>query len=196
MRKVKVDLTLSGRQLEREIQRTALKGQRFRYFRNLISVILVCSAIVVLVSVFWFPVFQVTGNSMEPNLKRGQFVVASRGGTVAYGDMVALHFENQILIRRVIGMPGDWIYIDDQGNISINNNILEETYLSEKVRGRSDLSYPYQVPDGTYFVMGDKRSVALDSRRSSMGCIRMDKIAGKITFCIWPINEIKCFGWR
>lgn len=189
MRKSNVEISLSDRQLENELRRTALKKKRRLRIYRAFSACIVFAAVCVLVTVLWFPVYQITGQSMEPNLKQGQIVVACRVKDLEAGDVAALYYENLILIRRIIGMPGDWIQIDEQGMVSVNGEPIDEYYLQETVMGSTDLTYPYLVPEDCYFVMGDNRSAAVDSRLSFMGCIEKGKFAGKIIARIWPLQE-------
>ena len=61
--------------------------------------------------------------------------------------------------------------------------------MQEKAFGNCDIELPYQVPDEEYFMMGDHRSVSVDSRNSTVGTISKEQIVGKIVFCCWPISE-------
>ena len=126
---------------------------------------------------------------------KGQLVIASRMETVSAGDVVALYYNNQILIRRIIGISGDVINIDRNGIVSVNGVPIEEEYLDNRVLGRSDISYPYVVPENSYFVLGDNREHSVDSRLSAVGCINHDKIAGKVIISIWPIHRAGYIGW-
>jgi len=194
MKKNSVDMSVSNQQLERELKRTATKRKRWLKFRRSIAAMLVLAAILVLLTVFWLPVYHITGNSMEPTLEQGQIVVALHTRKINPGDVVALYFDNQILIKRVIGISGDRIHLDEQGTVSVNDELLDEEYLSKPVTGSTDLTYPYLVPEGHYFVIGDNREKSIDSRMSQFGCVVDEKIAGKIIFRVWPLNRIGYIG--
>lgn len=189
MRKSNYETRITDQQLRKELKRTAMRDKRWAAVRRSLSAVIVLVALFVITTAIWFPVYHVTGRSMEPNLLQGQVVVAYRTDDFRRGDIAALYYENNIMIRRVIGLPGDLVEIDQQGSVSVNREIMEEPYLEESAPGTTDLVYPYQVPDDCYFVMGDNRSAAADSRMSFIGCIDQDKTAGRVFLCVWPISQ-------
>lgn len=113
-----------------------------------------------------------------------------KGSDFKTGDVVAFYYNNKILVKRVIAGPGDWVYIDDDGNVFVNGEELDEPYVQEKALGETDIEYPYQVPEKRWFVMGDHRSVSLDSRTRAIGCIAEEMIVGRLEGRIWPLNKI------
>ena len=155
-----------------------------------VSILLVVTAAAVLVSNLLLPILRIYGSSMTPTLIDGDIVTAVRNGSYERGDVIAFYYNNKILVKRVIGLPGEWVDIDGQGNVSIDGEPLVEPYLDEKTMGECDIELPYQVPDGRYFVMGDRRSVSSDSRNSAVGCVSEEQIVGKLFFRIWPLNEL------
>ena len=167
-------------------------GRRRRYWqsiRHVISVLITVAAAAVLISTLLFPVFRIYGTSMTPALQAGDVVVAVRpAGSLKRGDLIAFYFNNKILIKRVIAKSGDWVDIDSDGNVYVNDKMLREPYLSqnEKSLGTCTIDLPYQVPDGRIFVMGDHRAVSLDSRDADIG--------GKLVFRIWPFTRIGTVG--
>lgn len=194
MKKNLIELNPSEQQLEKELRRRQLHRRQRAAFRSTVCILLIIGAAAVLAATLWIPMFRITGSSMEPLLKQGQVVVAYRTTNLHIGDVAAFYYENQVLIKRVIAESGDWLDIDRQGNVFVNGDALEEEYLSEAVLGTTDLTYPYQVPDGCYFVMGDNRGVSMDSRMSTVGCISQEKVAGKVLFRIWPIQQLEYIG--
>lgn len=180
-------------QLEEELKRDTYKKRYWHMLRSTVSILIVVAAIVVLISNLFLPVLRIYGSSMTPTLVNGNIVAAMRYGNYDRGDVIAFYYNNKILVKRVIGLPGELVDIDENGNVSINGETLEEPYLEETALGECDIELPYQMPDGRYFVMGDHRSVSSDSRSSQVGCISEEQIIGKLFFRIWPLNEIGTF---
>ena len=81
------------------------------------------------------------------------------------------------------------VNIDSEGTVFVNGKELDEPYVSEKTLGECDLTFPYQIPDSRYFLMGDHRQTSVDSRSSVVGCVAREQIAGKILFSVWPLSE-------
>ena len=126
---------------------------------------------------------------MNPTLTEGNIVVSVKGTDLKQGDLVVFYYENKVLVKRYIAGPGQWVDIDDSGNVYVDGELLDEPYLSEKALGECDIELPYQVPDGRIFVMGDHRSTSVDSRSTSVGCISEEQLIGKIVFRVWPLPE-------
>ncbi|MGN8688901.1 signal peptidase I [Atopobiaceae bacterium HCP3S3_F7] len=150
----------------------------------------------VLLSTFALPTFKIYGQSMAPTLNEGDIVVATKSPSYGRGDLVAFTYNNKVLTKRAIGCPGDWVDIDANGNVSINGEALDEPYLQPGAKGlgQCDISLPYQVPEDTYFVMGDKRSVSVDSRLAQVGCIPKDQIVGRLVLRVWPLGALGVVG--
>ena len=152
------------------------------------------AAAAILVANLWLPVLQVTGTSMSPTLQEGQVLMASKGHDFKTGDVIAFYFNNKILVKRVIAMPGDWVNISDDGTVYVNDIAIDEPYLKEKALGDCNIELPYQVPESKIFVMGDNRSVSLDSRNTAIGCVSEEQVVGRIAFAIWPLSKIGKIG--
>lgn len=110
------------------------------------------------------------------------------------GDLCAFYYSNKVLIKRVIGLPGDYIEMDAQGNIFVNGEVLEEPYLTQKAFGECDIEFPYQVPESQYFVLGDQRETSIDSRSTVIGCVPYDQMVGKLILKVWPFKDISLIG--
>ena len=127
---------------------------------------------------------------MAPNLNDGEIVVSVRTGKPEQGDLIAFYYNNKVLVKRVIATPGQWVELDEDGNVYVNGEALEEPYLKEKDMGDCDIEMPYQVPDGRWFVMGDARATSVDSRNKAIGCVSEEQIVGRLVFRIWPLDVI------
>lgn len=133
---------------------------------------------------------------MQPTLADGDIVIADKPGAYHQGDVIAFTFNNKTLTKRIIAVPGDWVDISSDGTVSVNGQELTEPYLPDgaKSRGTCDLVFPYQVPEGRYFVMGDARSVSIDSRSSQVGCIPTEQVVGRLQYRVWPLDRIGPVG--
>ena len=181
----------SSELVEQELNREKSRRSFSRAIRNIVFALITVAAIAVLVAVLWLPVLRIYGSSMTPSLGEGDIVLSVKGGSFKTGDVVAFYYNNKILVKRVIARSGDWVDIDDDGNVTVNGIMLDEPYVSEKALGECDIKLPYQVPESRVFVMGDHRSTSVDSRNSAIGCVSEEQIVGKIVFRVWPL---KSFG--
>lgn len=176
--------------LRQELRRVKYNSKFAGTLFNTVGTLLVVAAIAVLVANLWLPILQVTGTSMSPTLEEGQILMASKGNAFKTGDVIAFYLNNKILVKRVIAMPGDWVNISDDGTVYVNDIALDEPYLKEKSLGDCNIDLPYQVPESKIFVMGDNRSVSLDSRNTAIGCVSEEQVVGKVSFGLWPLTKI------
>lgn len=176
--------------LEAELKKEQYKSNYSRVLKNTVFSLLVVAAVAVLIAVLLLPVLQISGTSMTETLQDEDIVVAVNGSSYRTGDVIAFYYNNNILIKRVIASAGDWVDIDDEGNVFVNEEQLDEPYISEKALGECNIDLPYQVPDGKCFVMGDHRAVSIDSRNKSIGCVSNDMVVGKILFRVWPLSGL------
>lgn len=178
----------SVRQLEEELKREKYRGRYKRLLRGTVSTVLVVIAAAVLISNLLLPILRIYGSSMSPTLVNGNIVTSLRGGSYERGDIVAFYYNDKILVKRIVGLPGEVIDIDEDGSVSVDGEPLDEPYLDEKALGECDIELPYQVLEGRYFVMGDNRSVSSDSRSSQVGCVAEEQVIGKLIFRLWPLD--------
>lgn len=181
-------------QIESERKRYRWQKAYFKALRGTISVLTYMAAIAALIATLALPVLQIEGTSMEPTLTSGNIVLLTKTTNFGRGDICGFAWNNKILIKRVIGIPGDWIEIDTDGTVYLNGERLDEPYAEQISFGECDLEFPFQVPQEQYFVLGDMRESSIDSRNTLVGCVENEQIIGKIFFRVWPLKDIKYFG--
>jgi signal peptidase I len=177
-----------------EAIRSELAHERYRNrfhgaFRNTVFILIVVAAVAVLTAVLLLPVLRIYGDSMHGTLDTGDVVVSVKTSDFNTGDIMAFYYNNNVLVKRVIAQAGDWINIDSDGNVYVNDKQISEPYLSSKAYGQTNIKLPYQVPEGKVFVMGDNRAVSIDSRNTAVGCVSSEQIVGRIAFRVWPLSE-------
>jgi len=183
----------SARQIQEELFRIETKNEIGKSVFGAVRTLVVIAATAVLIANLLIAVLSVSRSSMSPMLEDGDVVVAVRLGGVKPGDIVAFHYNNKILVKRIIAQENDWVSIDEDGNVYVNSEPLSEPYLTEKNLGDCDIEFPFQVPDSCVFVMGDQRVTSSDSRQSEIGAIKTELIVGKIYVRVWPLPKIKLF---
>lgn len=180
--------------LEAELKRVRYQNRYQAVLRSTVYTLITVAAVAVLVATLWLPVLQIYGGSMTPTLEDGEIVFSVKTNRMEPGDVIAFYYNNKILIKRVIANAGDWVNIDEDGTVYINDAELIEPYLDAKSYGDADIEFPYQVPDGKFFVMGDHRETSSDSRHTAVGCIAPDQVVGKIVFRVWPLEQFGTVG--
>lgn len=182
------ELKPSIEELKNELKRTNRKKEYRKVLRNTMIVVVVVAAFAVLVSSFFVTVLKVTGDSMTPTLDTGEIVIAQNQSSFEPGDLIAFYYNNKVLVKRVIGSPGDWVNIESDGTVSVNGVALAEEYVTDKSLDPTDLEFPYQVPENRFFVLGDHRSASIDSRSSVVGCVTREQLIGKVFFRVYPFE--------
>ena len=168
-----------------------VRGQGvLEWYEALISAALV----LVLVFSFFFRIIQVDGSSMVHTLVNGdKLIVWGAGYTPQRGDVVIVDSYTSYgkpLVKRVIAKGGDTVSIDyATGTVAVNGEVLQEDYIAEPTYLGYDVTFPYTVPEGTVFVMGDNRNQSLDSRSTYVGCIDERDILGRVLLCFMPFTD-------
>ena len=172
-------------ELKRERNRIRYK----RLLKSTVYALIIVAAVAALIATLVLPVLQISGTSMEPTLVNGEIVVLVKTRSMDRGDLCGFSYSNKILIKRVIGVPGDVIVIDAEGTVYVNGKAVDEPYITEKALGECDIEFPFTVPEEEYFLMGDQRATSIDSRSTVIGCVARDQILGKIFFRVWPLEK-------
>lgn len=175
--------------LETEKKRLREKKNFNFLLGNTVNILMGVAAFAILLSFLLFPVLQIYGVSMTPTLEDGQLVICTKTSHIEKGDIVAFYFNNKILVKRVIAKSGDWINIDEDGFVYINNVKIDEPYINAPAFGDCDIELPHQVPENKYFFMGDHRDTSIDSRNSMIGDVSEEQIVGKLELIVWPLED-------
>lgn len=189
MARLKADDRPSLYQLEAELSRIKYKRRYNWVLRSTIYALVVVAALAVLVATLWMPVLQIYGNSMTPSMQDGDIVISVKNSNPQRGDVVAFYYNNKVLVKRIIGLPGDTVNIDASGNVFVNGTPLDEPYLSQKDYGECTTEMPCTVAEEEYFVLGDHRELSVDSRNELIGCVKEDQMVGRIVFRVWPFEN-------
>ena len=180
--------------LQQEMVRTKSKRKYHQALKSTVGTLVVVVAIAVLVASVFLPVLRVTGTSMQPNFSPGNVLVAYKTGEYIPGDICSFYYNNKLVIKRVIAVGGDQVEIDEDGRVYVNDMMLQEPYVSSYALGQCDLEFPFLVPDGQYFVLGDNRDASVDSRAQAFGCITAEEAVGKIIMRVWPLTNLEYYG--
>ena len=173
---------------EKELGRLQYRRKFRQTLYSTIGMLITVSAAAVLVAVLLLPVLRIYGTSMTPTLVEGDYVISFKGSDYETGDICCFYYNNKILVKRVIAKSGDWVDIDQNGTVYVNHEKLDEPYVTDLAFGDCDIDLPYQVPEKRLFVMGDHRSVSVDSRNTTIGCVAEEHMVGKVVFRIWPLG--------
>ena len=188
---------ISSLPTKKQVETARKKYRRQKAYNKALSgtvyVLTIVAAVAVLIATLILPVLQIEGTSMEPTLVNGDIVLLTKTTNFHRGQLCGFSWNNKLLIKRVIGIPGDWIEIDIDGTVYLNGEKLDEPYAQQLAVGECDLEFPYQVPQEQYFVLGDMRESSIDSRNTLIGCVEKDQIVGKVFFRIWPFKTIRFF---
>lgn len=179
----------STEEVKAERDRLAYRSRYGRVLRSTIYALVVVAAVAVLLATLFLPVLQVSGDSMNPTLQDRDIIVLVKTDHMKTGDLCGFYWQNKLLLKRIIGLPGDIITLDEDGVVTVNGEVLDEPYVDELALGECDIKFPYQVPENRYFVLGDHRATSIDSRSSVIGCVEKSQIVGKVFLRVWPLSS-------
>lgn len=162
-------------------------------FENIIQLVIALVFVFLLTNFVVFP-SQVDGSSMRPTLTHGDFLIIDRisknfDAYERYDVVVFRHSKDQFYIKRIIGMPGESISIQDH-RIYINGTILEEPFSFDEMTYDGYYKYPIEIPEGYYFVLGDNRNHSTDSRFGDVGLVSYEDLVGKGFLRIYPFGQM------
>lgn len=190
-RKEKVIPTnLSISVLEEEIKREKYKSKYTKILRSTIYTLIIIASISALIGTLIMPVLEVNNTTMKPLLENNEIVLSLKTKKLKKGDIIAFYQGNKILIKRVVAVPGNYISIDEEGNVYVDGEVLDEPYVTNKQKGETNIEFPYQVPESEYFVLSDERDKTTDSRNEDIGLIKKDNVIGKVIFRVWPFKKL------
>lgn len=176
------------------VEKQLLKAKKRRLILQRLTatlgVLATVGAAATIIAVLFLQVFRIEGRSMANTLREGDLVVVENKSSYQKGDIVACYHGNDVLVKRIIATAGDIVEIDQNGNVTVNGELLEEPYVTEKMTGNCNIDFPCVVPEGSNFVLGDCRAVSIDSRSSDIGCIENRNLIGKVFFRIWPLSRM------
>ncbi|MBQ7045122.1 MAG: signal peptidase I [Clostridia bacterium] len=158
---------------------------------KIVLIIIVTVSLLLNLFTFVMPVVKYYGNSMSPTLKDGQILIVNKMADIKSGDIIAFYYNNKVIVRRVVASGNNQVSVDVFGTVLVNGNELNEPYVENKTLGQSNVSFPYNVPANSYFVLGDNRDVAMDSRLSEIGVVTEDRLIGKVVFSLNPFESVK-----
>lgn len=177
--------------LRAELERVESKRDFRKTLKGIAGVLVVAAAIAALLVTRFFMLLEVNGSSMMPTMRSGEIVFVYQTKEVEAGDVIGFYYGGEILLKRVIGCAGDYIEIDQEGNVYVNGELLDEPYVTEKNLGKCNQEFPYEVPENKVFVLGDNRTESVDSRVRAIGCVERSQIVGKVVWRLWPLDRME-----
>jgi len=179
----------------------AVKNKKRSELKEWILSFVIVVAVAVIVRTFLVCPIAVKGVSMEPNFHHGDYVLVNRFEYMISqpekDDIIVCEYpgskDEQKIIKRVIGIPGDTIDFEWTGEyycLVLNGEYYEEEYINGDMYHLGDMDFPYTVQEGEYFVMGDNRNDSLDSRYKMVGAIEKSDMIGRVFISLKPFKKI------
>ena len=177
-------------QMKQELKQIRYKRAYARTLRSTLACVVMAAALI-LCAVAFLPIIRITGDSMSHTLNRGDILLTLRGDEVQRGDLIVFYVEgNKMLVKRAVAVAGDRVEMTEDGVLIVNDQPVDEPYISSRALGECDQEFPLVVPQEWVFVLGDHRELSIDSRSSAMGCIAREQVIGKAAVRIWPLNAL------
>ena len=177
-------------QMKQELKQIRYKRAYARTLRSTLACVVMAAALI-LCAVAFLPIIRITGDSMSHTLNRGDILLTLRGDEVQRGDLIVFYVEgNRMLVKRAVAVAGDRVEMTEDGALIVNDQPVDEPYISSRALGECDQEFPLVVPQERVFVLGDHRELSIDSRSSAMGCIAREQVIGKAAVRIWPLNAL------
>ncbi len=170
---------------------TILQSQVFKRTLKILIIAIVTVSLLLNLFTFVMPIVKYYGDSMSSTLEDGQILIVNKMAEIKSGDIIAFYYNNKVIVRRVVATGNTQVAIDVFGTVSVNGKELDEPYIKNKTLGQSNQNFPYNVPSNSYFVLGDNREVAMDSRLSEIGVVTEDRLLGKVVFSLNPFGSVK-----
>lgn len=163
----------------------------FKKTLKIILIVTIATSLLLNLFTFIMPVVRFYGESMEPAIKDGQILIVNKLSDIKRGDIIAFYYNNKVIVRRVAAIGNEQISIDVFGSVSVNGKEISEPYVENKTLGQCNLEFPYNVPANSYFVLGDNRDIAMDSRLSEIGVVSEDRLIGEVIFSLSSFKTVK-----
>ena len=177
-------------QMKQELKQIRYKRAYARTLRSTLACVVMAAALI-LCAVAFLPIIRITGDSMSHTLNRGDILLTLRGDEVQRGDLIVFYVGgNKMLVKRAVAVAGDRVEMTEDGVLIVNDQPVDEPYISSRALGECDQEFPLVVPQERVFVLGDHRELSIDSRSSAMGCIAREQVIGKAAVRIWPLNAL------
>lgn len=163
----------------------------FKTTLKIVIIVIITASLLLNLFTFIMPVVKYYGTSMSPTLEDGQILIVNKMAEIEHGDIIAFYYNNKVLVRRVVATGNEQLSIDIFGTVSVNGKELDEPYIENKTLGQCNLDFPYNIPSGAFFVLGDNRDAAMDSRLEEIGAVTDDRLIGKVVFSIKPFGGVE-----
>lgn len=166
------------------------RSPMFKQTLKIVLIVVVVASLLLNLFTFIMPVVKYYGNSMSPTLEDGQILIVNKMSDIESGDIIAFYYNNKVIVRRVIAIGNDQVSIDVFGTVTVNGKEIDEPYVKTKNLGQCNIKFPYNVPAKSFFVLGDNRDIAMDSRLTEIGVVTEDRLIGKVVFSLSSFESI------